>query len=363
MLNFTLNKSCKKINLNPYKFANWSLNTISSVIIALLLIQVLMLFITKSYASISVLFCAVSASISSELIHRFLLKNNLNFHAWRISIIQGLLTGLLLPEAYNPFAVFIVVLIAMTILKWAFGEFAESWANIVAVCILVLYFINSSCFPSPSLTPSDLQSRNAALLLIQNGTVAPISTDSAITEFLNKTIFKLVGISIPEGYVSLLWDNGSSIPAFRFNIITLISSIVLFSLDFVDILIPSLFLFIYTLLIRLVSPLITGGVPMQGDIILALLTSGTLFSTLYILQWFGTTPINLWGKIIYGIASGIFGFIIIGFGLSSIGFVLTVVIMNLISPCIQIIEDKRKFANIRKNVLPLINKMKEFENA
>lgn len=363
MLNFELNRSCKKISLNPFKFASWSLDTVSSVTIGLLLIQVFMLAITKSTASLAVLTCALTASVLSELIHRTLLVRDMHFHSWRISIIQGLLTGLLLPATYNPAAVFIVVLLSMTIFRWAFGEFSESWANIVAVCVIVLYFINSSSFPPSALTSSDLQSRNAALILIQNGTVEPIATDSAITEFLNRTIFKLVGISIPEGYVSLLWDNGSVIPAFRFNLITLVSSLVLFSLDVIDFLIPSLFIFVYTILIRFVSPLILGGIPMQGDIILALLTSGTLFSTLYILQWYGTTPINLWGKIIYGITSGILGFIIIGFGLSSVGYVFTVIVMNLISPCIQVIEDRRKFASIRKKVIPRLKRMKEFEDA
>ena len=363
MPNFELNKSCRKISLNPFRFAFWSLDTVSTVTICLLMIQVFMLVITGSTASLAVLFCALSASLISEIIHRTLLVRDLHFHSWRIAVIQGLLTGLLLPSTYNPAAVFLILLFSMSIFRWAFGEFAESWANIIAVCVIVLYFINSSCFPPSALTSSDLQSRNAALILIQNGSVTPIASDSAITEFLNRTIFKIVGISIPEGYVSLLWDNGSVIPAFRFNVITLISSLVLFSLDFVDFLIPALFLFVYTILIRFVSPLVLGGIPMQGDIILALHTSGILFSTLYILQWYGTTPINLWGKIIYGISSGILGFLIIGFGLSSVGYVFTVLIMNLISPCIQIIEDKRKFSSIRKKVIPRLKKMKEFENA
>ncbi|WP_407399110.1 RnfABCDGE type electron transport complex subunit D [Treponema sp.] len=363
MLNFELNKSCKKITINPFTFASWSLDTVSTVTIVLLMVQVLMLSVTKSTGSLIVLVGALAASVLSEIIHRTLLVRDMHFHSWRISIIQGLLTGLLLPSTYNPLAVFLVVFFAMTIFRWAFGEFAESWANIVAVCVVALYLINSSCFPPSALSSSDLQSRNAALILIQNGTITPISADSAVTDFLNRTIFKLVGISIPEGYVSLLWDNGSSIPAFRFNVVTLISSLVLISLDFVDILIPAIFLFVYTILIRFVSPIILGGIPMQGDIILALLTSGTLFSTLYILQWYGTTPINLWGKIIYGITAGILGFIIIGFGLSSVGYVFTVILMNLISPCIQVIEDKRKFASIRKKVIPRLKIMKEYEDA
>ncbi|MEE1181133.1 MAG: RnfABCDGE type electron transport complex subunit D [Treponema sp.] len=362
MLNFKLKKSCRKINLNPFHFASWSLETVSAVTIALLLIQVIMLAVTKSYASIVVLAASLAASVLSEIVHKAFLSKDTRIK-WRISVIQGLLTGLLLPAAYNPAAVFIVVFLTMTVFRWAFGEFAESWANLVAVCVIVLYFLNSSCFPPCALTSADLQTRNSALVLIQNGSIVPLASDSSITEFLNKTIFKIVGISIPDGYVSLLWDNGSAIPAFRFNLITLFSSLVLFSFDFIDFIIPALFIFVYGLLVRFISPLILGGIPMQGDIILALLTSGTLFSTLFILQWYGTTPINLSGKIIYGILSGIVGFSIIGFGLSSIGYVFTVAVMNLISPCIQIFEDKKKFAKIRHKVVPRLIKMKEYDNA
>ena len=173
------------------------------------------------------------------------------------------------------------------------------------------------------------------------------------------TIFKLAGISIPDGYVSLLWDNGSIIPAFRFNLITIVSSLVLVSFDFIEALIPVIFLFVYSILVRFVSPLVLGGVPLQGDIILALFTSGTLFSTLYILQWYGTTPISLWGKIIYGICAGIVAFLIMGFGTSSVGYVFMVLIMNLVSPVMQIMEDKRIFSKIRKRVIPRLKRMKE----
>lgn len=363
MTDFELNKSCRKITLNPFKYANWSLGTISTVTIALLAVQVLMLIITNSAASLAVLFCSLSASVLSEAAYRFIISRERRVHTWRISVIQGILTGLLLPSTYHPLAVLVVVFFAMTIFRWAFGEFAESWANIVAVCVVILYFMNSTAFPACPLTSSDLQTRNAALFLIQNGSVPLIDADSAVTDFLNKTIFRFVGISIPDGYVSLLWDNGSPIPAFRFNIITMLSSIVLFSLDFVEFLIPSLYLLVYGILIRFVSPLILGGAPLQGDIILALLTSGTLFCTFYILQWYGTTPINILGKVIYGITAGIVGFLIIGIGASSVGYIFTVLVMNLISPCIQIIEDRKKFNTIRKRFIPRLNKMKEFENA
>ena len=356
MVNLELKKNCRKVSLHPFSFAGWSLGTVSLVTIGLLLVQCAMLFFTGSIDAVVVLLCALSASVLSELFDIYVLRGNLHLHAWRISVIQGLLTGLLIPSTYPPAGVFLIVFFTMIILRWSLGQFSESWTNSTAVCVIILYFMNSSCFP---LSLSDLQARNAALALIQNGSVSMIGSDSAVTEFLNRTIFKLAGISIPDGYVSLLWDNGSIIPAFRFNLITIVSSLVLVSFDFIEALIPVIFLFVYSILVRFVSPLVLGGVPLQGDIILALFTSGTLFSTLYILQWYGTTPISLWGKIIYGICAGIVAFLIMGFGTSSVGYVFMVLIMNLVSPVMQIMEDKRIFSKIRKRVIPRLKRMKE----
>lgn len=359
MVNLELKKNCRKVSLHPFSFAGWSLGTVSLVTIGLLLVQCAMLFFTGSIDAVVVLLCALSASVLSELFDIYVLRGNLHLHAWRISVIQGLLTGLLIPSTYPPAGVFLIVFFTMIILRWSLGQFSESWTNSTAVCVIILYFMNSSCFPVSTLSLSDLQTRNAALALIQNGSVSMVGSDSAVTEFLNRTIFKLAGISIPDGYVSLLWDNGSIIPAFRFNLITIVSSLVLVSFDFIEALIPVIFLFVYSILVRFVSPLVLGGVPLQGDIILALFTSGTLFSTLYILQWYGTTPISLWGKIIYGICAGIVAFLIMGFGTSSVGYVFMVLIMNLVSPVMQIMEDKRIFSKIRKRVIPRLKRMKE----
>lgn len=362
MVNLELKKSCNKITVSPFSYSGWSMSTVSWVTIGFLLIHVVMLAVTESVDSILVLLSALVASVLSETIYYFLINRKKN-HSWRISVIQGLLIGLLLPSTYPVAAVFVITLFALVVCRWAFGDFSESWVNFSAICVILLYFVNSTFFPQPGLTIEDLQSRNAALILVQNGTVPQIGCDASVTEFLNRTIFKFAGISIPEGYISLFWDNGSAIPAFRFNLITLISSIVLISFDFIQILVPSVFLLVYGILVRFLSPVFTGGTPFQGDILLAFLTSGTLFCTLYILQWYGTLPISFWGKVLYGFMAGVSAFMIMGAGVSSVGYVMMVLVVNIISPCIQFAEDKKAFSIIHKMVIPKVKKFMEYENA
>ena len=83
-----------------------------------------------------------------------------------------------------------------------------------------------------------------------------------------------------------------------------------------------------------------GGNINSGDILLALLTSGTLFTATFLIQWFGTTPITLAGKIIYGCIAGCMAFFITGCGTSPIGMVYTVLVSNIVNLLIRYFEEK-----------------------
>lgn len=363
MIDFTLKKGCSKVALNPISYISHSVGTITVVSIALLLVQVILLAVTKSYSSLLLVLVCLAGTLGAESVYYFLWKKGYGSHSWRISIMQGLLCGLLVPSTYPCHVVLIVVFFVFVFSRLVFGDFADSWVNLTAFTVFLLYFVNSSFFPGFQITSSDLQSRNPALVLIQNGTVPVLKCDGAVTEFLNRNVFRFFGVSIPEGYVSLFWDNGSIIPAFRFNLMTLLSSLVLVSFELIDAMIPFLFLLVYGLLVRYAGPFFVGAASFQGDIILAMLTSGTLFFTFYVLQWFGTTPISSVGKFFYGVISGLCGFFIIGLGTSSSGYALTILVMNLVSPVIQVIEDRRLFSATSRKIIPRLKYMKEYDNA
>ena len=355
------NAPYKNITLKPFSYIIPSVGSATKGMLLLLVPQIIMLFVTKSYGSLLRIAITLVASLTAEAIYISGIKSHKSFLL--PAAIQGVLIGMLLPSTYPPVAIFFITLCSLLLTKYAFGGFSSSWANPIAVTVAIAYFINMSVFPQYLVSASDLQTKNTALILIQNGTIPIVSGDSAITAFLNKTVFKLVGLSIPDGYISLIWDSNSLIPAFRFNFITLISSLVLVSLDMVDFIIPAFFIFVYSVLVRFAAPFIVHGTPGQGDILLALLSSGTLFSTLYLLQWYGTTPLTKWGKILYGCIAGIVAFLIIGCGTSSAGYVFTVLIMNIISPVIQVIESKQVKHKIEKTIVPRLQVLREVENA
>ncbi len=351
------NKLYENTSLRPFKYIVPSVGNITLSVLCMLVLQVIMLFATKSFASIFVLLSSLAASLAAEGLY-CAVNRKTKFNAV-VSIIQGCVTGLLLPSTYQLVAVFFVVFSSVLILKTAFGSFSTSWVNICVVTVTAAYVINPAAFPLSSFSLIELQSRNPALNLVQNNIVPLVKFDTSITQFFNRIIFALFGVSVPDGYVSLFWDCYSVIPAFRFNFITLISGLILISFDFIDGVIPAVFLFVYCLLVRLLGPLLIQGIPLQGDMLLALLTSGTLFASVFLMQWFGTTPITLWGRIIYGAFGGIMAFLIAGYGVSSIGITFTVLLMNIFSPVIQYFESKQVKGFLKKVLLPQINLLKE----
>lgn len=347
----------KRILQSPFLYISSSTKTVLSVTICLLVPQLFMLFLTHSYASLFIILAAVLASLMAEALYH--LKRKASSVTMLVALLQGLLVGFLLPSSYPPAAVFVICLCAMLIGKYAFEGFAASWVNPVALAVAAAYFIYTCPFPPFAVDLSVLREKNATLSLIRNGVFSISSLDGTITDFLNRNVFRHFGMEIPNGYVTLFWDSGSPIPAFRFNLLNLIASLILFSGDMVGFLIPASFCLSYGFLIRFAPLSFFAGTKLYGDIFLAFLTSGVLFSTLFVLQWFGTIPYTAWGKLLYGLCAGLFSYLILGYGTSSVGYVFVVLIMNFISIFIQSFETRRMKSFYRKTIMPRLEALKE----
>ena len=328
----------KSVSLSPFSYLKPSVRTEAYLVLFLLCLQVLMLFLTKSFDSLFIILASVLASYASEFLNKE--KNYKNLFVIISSMIRGLAIGLLLPSGFPPLAVFFITFFILFVNKYILGGYANSWINPIAVSVAICWIIGMKFFPELELSMSILQSKNIALNLIQNGIFPINSFDLTVTNFLNKRLFSLFGVSIPEGYFSLFWDTHATIPAFRFNLLTLLSSIILFGSDVLNPIIPTVFIFTYGILVKIVAPLFYGGMIFQGDVILALLSSGTLFCTFFLLQWHGTVPFSNRGKWFYGLFAGFLAFFILGIGLSPVGFVFLILIVNVISLFIQAIENR-----------------------
>lgn len=325
--------------LKPYFFQKPSISAISIRILIMLGLQILLLFATESFKAVGVITASTLGAACAAVVVHFVKKTQ-GFTSL-ILIIQGIFIGMLLPETYPVITVFFLAFILLCIDKIIFSETVNSWLNVVCVIVIIAWSIGGVYFPESLISNDILSVKNPSSFMVKNGYFPLADFDNAVTNVLNSTVLYWFKVTLPEGILSLLWDSHSIIPAFRFTLFTLISSIFLFSDDAFSGLIPAIFLFIYGLLVRFILPLVSVVPMAQGDLLLAFCTSGTMFTAVFLIQWFGSNPITLWGKILYAIFAGIVAFLIVGYGYSSIGMCYTVLICNIFNLVINVLEEKQ----------------------
>lgn len=327
------------LTLRPFHYVTPSISTMTVGMLCVLIPHLVMLIITSSFQSLLIILACGFASFVAEALDAYLVRRRtMNIP---VTLLQGVLTGMFLPANYPVVSIFFIMLVTLFIAKYPFGGIAGSWVNPVAISIVMAYFVGAIWFPTYIISPLYLQSHNASLMLINDGVFPVFALDTTITNYLNSNIFSRLGTNIPEGYISLLWDTGSTIPAFRFNLLTLLGSLILFSIRSLNWEVPVSFIFTYSLFVWLLCPVFVGGSIGNGDIILALLTGGTLFMAFFVLSWFGTVPVTVSGKIFFGALTGIAAFFISGYGLSPVGAMFSVFCGNIFSLIIQMIEHWR----------------------
>lgn len=334
--------------VKPFVYNEPSISVLSIRMLVLLLIQFFALCFTKSFMAIQVIVFATLGAFLAGFLCQLITKKQ-PYHIISL-IVQGLLLGMLLPETFPFASVFTISFCILFVLCLFVCKNVNTWVNVVTFCIILAWIIGRRFFPNFEISADLLQLKNPSALLIRDGVFTIYSFDISITDFLNSSIFNKFNVKLPAGYISLLVDTHSIIPAFRFNLLTIISSIIMFSDVSFSGIIPGLFLIVYAVLVRLFAPIMFGGLFNQGDIILALLTSGTLFTAVFLLQWFGTTPVSITGKIIYGFLCGIIAFFVVGAGTSPVGMVYTVLICNVLNILIRYFEEKIKFKMLQKAV-------------
>ncbi len=314
---------------------------------AALVPQLAALVLTGSWKSLLIIACAVLGTALSQL-DGFFEKTNFRMNV-AYSLLAGTLVGFFLPPEYPPLSVFFITFVFMFVTRSVFGPPGVSWLNPVALTVMAAWFIGRVAFGTFFISGADLMAKNPSLALI-DGAMLTNGIDEKITLFFNDTVFRLFNVSIPNGYVSLFWDNHAAIPAFRFTFLTLLSSLFFFAFDFKKPEISLSFMLVYLALVKFVSPFFTGAAPMGGDALLALLSSGVLFTAVFVLQWPGTLPRTLQGKILFILFSGIFAFVFCGAGTSPVGAAATVLFGNLISPALQVFENR----SLRKRLAALL---------
>ncbi len=321
----------------PFVYTRPTVFTVNLFIISLLCVQVLVLLLVRDFYAIANILASVSACFAVDLIVQKNFSNKLKFN---IDVLTtALLIGFFIPSQIGFVFVFFLSGLAFFLSKIVFGGTGSNWVNPVAVAICMAYVSRPETF-SPIIYIEDIRNAGGIFPLLKNSGLLKLSNDFSITSALNTLFLHSVGVTLPEGYISLFLNYGSPIPAFRYNLLTLLSSIILFSFKAIDYLIPSVFVVCYGFLIWAFGSLAINASFFTGDILFALLTSGVLFAAIFVMTESSSAPKTKLGKISCGLLNAVFAFFICKQGASPAGIAFVILLTNSITPLIEKIENK-----------------------
>ena len=322
----------------PFVYTRLPVLGMNIAVLSLLGIQILILAITADFYALLNITAAVMGVLCVENLLRYLASSKLSLSLEMI--ISGLLIGFFMPTGIGFIFVFILSAFSVFIVKTVFGGTGRNWLNPVAFAVCAAYISHPEAFPPLISDFSLLREKGSIFALMEANGLLKLKTDFAVTSALNSLLLHGVGVTLPEGYISLFLNSTSSIPAFRYNIVTLMSSIILFSIRVADYILPAFFLTTYAILVWTFGMVPVSNIYFTGDILSAVLTGGVLFAAFFVMTEPASSPKTKYGKAMSGFFTGLFAFFICAHGASPAGIFFAIILSNVISPLIEKLEVK-----------------------
>ena len=322
----------------PFVYTRLPVLGMNIAVLSLLGIQILILAITADFYALLNITAAVMGVLFVENLLRYLASSKLSLSLEMI--ISGLLIGFFMPTGIGFVFVFILSAFSVFIVKTVFGGTGRNWLNPVAFAVCAAYISRPEAFPPLISDFSLLREKGSIFALMEANGLLKLKTDFAVTSALNSLLLHGVGVTLPEGYISLFLNSTSSIPAFRYNIVTLMSSIILFSIRVADYILPAFFLTTYAILVWTFGMVPVSNIYFTGDILSAVLTGGVLFAAFFVMTEPASSPKTKYGKAMSGFFTGLFAFFICAHGASPAGIFFAIILSNVISPLIEKLEIK-----------------------
>lgn len=318
----------------PYVYTGMNARQTAILVLSLLSLQLIAMGIMHDFASIVLVISAgAAAALASFLIGYMQGKGTFDIHA----LVTGLLIGFFLPVNGGFVFSFLIAFMSYFFSWGVFGGKGSSWINPVMLAVCIAAVCKPDCFVQP-VSADRILSGGSVFAAMDGSGLLQTPADQYITSVFNSTFLHGVDVTLPEGYISLFLHYPSAVPAFRYNLLTLCSSIVLLSVKTIHKTLPFTFLIVYGLLVYLFPSAAQASAYGQGDILSALLTSGALFSAFFVMNDSGSIPRSWEGRFITGILTGIFAFCIAGPGAIPAGIPFAVLFVGCLTPLIEWLE-------------------------
>lgn len=329
----------------PYIYSGISTQSRVRLVIALLALYIAVMGMAHDLSGIVLIICTGTAAVSASLLIGYQQGTvSFDIHA----LLAGLLMGFFIPADGGLVFSFFIAFMSYFLSWGIFGGKGSSWVNPVMLTVCIAAICKPACFVHP-VDAEQIISGGSVYAALESAGVSRLPADQYLTSLFNSTVLHNIGVTLPEGYLSLLFVYPSSIPAFRYNLLTLFCSIILLSSKALHKTLPFAFLAVYGMLIYF-FPSAHKAAPLgRGDILSALLTSGALFSAFFVMNDSGSIPRSWGGRLISGILTGIFAFFMSGTARNPAGIPFAVLFTDCINPLIE--QGERVFYQKRRRVL------------
>jgi Na+-translocating ferredoxin:NAD+ oxidoreductase subunit D len=300
---------------------------------------------TDSYSSFILALSAVSAAVLTEFL--ILLKSGREKSLMDGSAIaSALILVLFLPNRISPIYAALGAFFSIAVIKHSFGGLGANWLNPAAGGWLFIRFSWPASF-TEALAGSPLSAIGDSVYGIEAFFVSSSPFGDTLRSLLNKTIFSLLGVELPVGYMDLFASRFPGIIADRGVFTLLLGTIIITASQVNRAWISAAYLAVFGILVRFAGALPFGSGYWNGDVIFALLSGGTLAAAFFLAADPATTAKSSIGIFIATLAAGCIAFILRWFGNDPYGVVLTAVFINAMLPMFRVLESRQLYKRQR----------------
>jgi len=303
--------------------------------------------LTDSYSSLFIAISAVFAAVLTELL--ILLKSGREKALMDGSAVaSALILTILLPNRISPLNAAAGAVFAIAVIKHSFGGLGSNWLNPAAGGWLFIRF----SWPVPFMSALEGSPLSAIGESVRGSGIDaflafPSPFGDALRSLLNRTIFSILGVELPAGYMDLFTSHFPGIIADRGVFALLLGSIIMIVSQVSRSWIPAVYLAAFGILVRFAGALPFGSGYWNGDVIFAFCSGGTLAAAFFLAADPATGAKSNIGILFTALAAGCIAFVFRWFGNEPYGAVSTVVVLNAILPIFRVLESRQLYKNQR----------------
>ena len=281
--------------------------------------------IGDSGVSVSVALAALVSAVLAELFLTYKVHGSGKIRDGSAAA-SALVLVLLLPNQIHPMHAALGAVFAMVVVKHSFGGLGANWMN---PAIGGWLFVR---FSWPQAFDMALEVSNGYL----QGTGSAV--DQAIRDFLNRTVFTLFRAELPSGYIDIFWHESPGIVADRAVLSLFLLVAVMFAFRTSRWWISVVYLAVFVLLVRMVGDLPFEGSWWEGNVLLALLSGGTLVTAFILIAEPSSGPKSIPGTVIVAVLAAVLSVVFRYFGGELYGGFFAVALINAVTPLLSKLE-------------------------